>query len=167
MFCPNCATPNEADQNFCRLCGLRLTAIAGELAEQRPSVEYAEILRKKHKLESLGVISLSTAALIGLAMLLSKVFYDKIAHLGIDILLWPAFVAMILSGLLSVLFFNYPSIAMRFEKINPRLPATPRSDIAAPTTRNLLEERPFEPVPSVTEDSTELLHVDARTKKLD
>jgi hypothetical protein len=69
--------------------------------------------------------------------------------------------------LLSVFFFNYPKVFMNFDKLNPRLPHPPDQGVMADTTQKLIEDRPFEGIPTVTEHSTELLHTRARTRKLD
>ena len=161
MFCPNCAAPNEADQHYCRACGLKLDAIAAELVEQRPSAEYAELLKKKNRFERLGVFSLSIAGIIGAMLLLSKVFYYKLILLGPELLFWSAFGALMLFGILSVFFFNYPKVFMNFDKLNPRLPPSRQKDVISAPTNKLLNESRMEPA-SVTEHSTELLPVERR-----
>ena len=156
MFCPNCAAQNSAEQNYCRTCGLKLDAIAAELAEQTPSDEYAVLQRRKRVFEIMGMFSISTAGFIGLGLLLGKAFYYKLILFGPDILFYSATVALILFGLLSVFFFNYPKLFMKFDKLNPRLRASVADkDISLPTNK-LLNDPPFQPV-SVTEHSTELL----------
>lgn len=167
MFCPNCAAPNEKDQHFCRTCGLKLDAIAAELAEQRPSAEFAELLKKKQRFEMMGVASLSLFGLLFFMIVIVKVYEAKAFLFGPGVILWSGVAAMMIFGLLSVFFFNYPKVFMNIDKVNPRLSSTPTNDSEAETTRKLIEDRPFEPVPSVTEDSTDLLYVDARTSKLE
>jgi hypothetical protein len=156
MFCPNCGAENRVEQNYCRSCGLKLDAISQAVAEQFPSKEYAELQRRRELFEKLGLFSLSAAGLIGLSYLLFKVAYYKLILFGPDVLFWSAFVALIGFLLLSVFFFNYPKLFMKFEKLNPRL-SLPNEPTISATTNKLIEDRPFEPVPSVTEQSTELL----------
>ena len=156
MFCPNCAAQNNDDQHYCRTCGLKLDAISREVAEQFPSIEYAKLARRKHAFEVMGVFSLSIAGVIGLMLLLTKVFYYKMLLLGADVLFISASVAIVVFGLLSVFFFNFPTVAMNFEKINPRLPASDAADKEPLDTNKLIEDRPFEPA-SVTEHTTEIL----------
>jgi len=108
MFCPSCGGENRREQNYCRNCGLKLDAITQAVAEQRPSTEYAELQRRKELFEKLGLFSLSVAALIALGLLLAKVTYYKLILFGPEVLFWSAFGALILFGLLSVFFFNYP-----------------------------------------------------------
>jgi hypothetical protein len=157
MFCPNCGGENRSEQNFCRTCGLKLDAITQAVAEQRPSKEYAELQRKKELFEKLGLFSISVAALIGLGLLLAKVTYYKLILFGPEVLFWSAFGALVLFGLLSVFFFNYPKVVMNFDKVNPRLNAA--DPAPADPTQKLIEDRPFEPVPSVTENTTDLLPI--------
>jgi hypothetical protein len=155
MFCPNCGGENRREQNYCRNCGLKLDAITQAVAEQRPSTEYAELQRRKELFEKLGLFSLSVAALIALGLLLAKVTYYKLILFGPEVLFWSAFGALILFGLLSVFFFNYPKVVMNFDKINPRLNTA--DPAPAGPTQKLIEDRPFETVPSVTENTTDLL----------
>jgi len=104
----------------------------------------------------LGIFSISTAGLIGLCLMLAKAFYYKLILFGPEVLFYSAFAALILFGLLSVFFFNYPKLFMKFDKLNPRLPAaTANNDLSLPTNK-LLNDPPFQPA-SVTEHSTELL----------
>ena len=112
----------------------------------------------------LGIGSLSFAGLIGLASLLAKVFYYKLILFGPEVLFYSAFGALVLFGLLSVFFFNYPKLFMNFEKVNPRLPAAEANDPVSLPTNKLIEDPLFEPV-SVTEHSTELLPAAARRKE--
>jgi hypothetical protein len=156
MFCPNCAAQNNDEQRYCRTCGLKLDAIVREVAEQRPSVEYAALARKKRTFEMMGVFSLSTAGLIGLMLLFSKIFYYKMILFGAEALFMSASIALVCFLLLSVFFFNYPKVVMNFEKLNPRLPAPPGDDGEPLPTNKLIEDRPFEPA-SVTEHTTALL----------
>ncbi len=163
MFCPNCAANNRSEQNFCRSCGLKLDAISRNVAEQFPSVEYAKLQKRKETFEKLGLTSLAVTGAIGLGMFIFKVGYYKLMLFGPEILLWSAFGAFAVAGLLSVFFFNYPKQFMKFEKIDPIVSPTDISSDAAPLpTNKLIEDRSFEPIGSVTEHSTELLNVKTR-----
>ena len=151
MFCPNCGGENRSEQSYCRTCGLKLDAISHAVAEQKPSREYAELQRRKDRFEKLGLLSISVSALIGVGLLLAKVAYYKLLLFGPEVLFWSAFGALLLFVLLSVFFFNYPKLMV---KVNPGI-VTP--DTPADPTQKLIEDRPFEPVPSVTENTTDLL----------
>ncbi len=162
MFCPNCAAPNAEDHSYCRKCGLKLDAIAKTVAEQFPSVEYAAIARRIRAFEIVGIFSLSVAAIIGFAMLIAKAFQYKVILFGPDVLFYSALAALLVFGLFSVFCFNYKEF-VNFDKLNPRLPSPETNDAEVPTTRRLIDERPFEQA-SVVEDTTELLAV-PRVKK--
>ncbi|MEQ1605909.1 MAG: zinc ribbon domain-containing protein [Pyrinomonadaceae bacterium] len=158
MFCPNCAAPNADDHSYCRRCGLKLAAIAKNVAEQFPSVEYAALARRIRRFELIGVASLSIAAIIGLSMLIVKAFQYKMILFGPDVLFYAAFAALLLFGLFSVFCFNYKEF-VNFDKLNPRLPVVENEgEVEKVTTNRLLEDRIFEPA-SVTEHSTELLKI--------
>lgn len=164
MFCPNCGGENKSEQNFCRTCGLKLDAISQAVAEQKPTKEYAELQKRKELFEKLGIFSLSTFGIIGFSFLVAKAVYYKIILFGADTIFWSGFVALIVFGLLSVFFFNYPKVFMNFDKINPRLAPDEAKQISQPTQK-LIEDKPFEPAVSVTENSTELLPIENKTRK--
>ena len=166
MFCPNCAAQNDATQHYCRTCGLKLDVIAEALSSQRPSEEFTRLLQRKRRFEFFGVLCISTAGIIGLCILLAAVFYYKMQWVGPELLFQSAGIALALFALASIFFFSYPKLMMKFNKLNSHLPGAPRSYVETATTHKLIEERPFEPIPSVIEDSTELLPVRNKTKKL-
>jgi hypothetical protein len=165
MFCPNCGVENKSEQNFCRACGLKLDTITRVVAEQFPTKEYALLQKRKALFEKLGIFSLSGFGLIAISFLFAVVIYYKMILFGPNVLFWSGFAAFAVFGLLSVFFFNYPKLFMKFEKINPRLPPPEQAQISVPTNQ-LLEEKSFEPIGSITENSTELLHIERKARKL-
>jgi hypothetical protein len=156
MFCPNCAAENRSEQNYCRSCGLNLNPITQAVLEQAPSNEYARLHRRKELFEKLGTFSLSIAGIIAFSFLIVLAAYYKMILLGPEVLFWSGFAALISFLLLSIFFFIYPKLFMKFERLNLDRRQTDRSEIAVPTAK-LIEDRPFEPIPTVTEDSTDLL----------
>ena len=153
MFCPNCASQNDDSQNYCRTCGLKLDVIAAEMMEQKPSEEFAALLKKKRRMELMGTGALSIAGVIGLCMLLAVAVYYKLMLLGPQLLFGSAIGALILFVLASVFFFNYSKFFLKIERANRHSPEN--SELAEPTGK-LLNDPHFEPA-SVTEHSTELL----------
>lgn len=158
MYCPNCGTNTSLDQKFCRSCGLGLEKIALSLAEQRPTKLDENLKERKNRLEQLGVIALSIFGVGVLSLFLymvgSKLMLSQgklvaaLAVLGLIIILG--------SGLLSVLLF---AKATEVEEAgNKRRLQTPDVD----QTGKLLEEGHLEPVPSVTESTTELLFAEKK-----
>ena len=166
MYCPNCGEENRIEQNYCRSCGLRLDAISHAVSEQFPTKEYAALQKRKELFEKLGLFSLSLSGFLAFALILTRAAYYKIILFGEEVIFGAAFVALVVFGLLSVFFFNYPKLFMRFEKINPRLPHQKEPLVSETQRERVLEEKPFQPVPSVTEDSTELLPIENKTRKL-
>ncbi len=164
MFCPNCGSENKNEQNYCRVCGLKLDAISQAVAEQTPSQEYLVLKRRKDVFEKMGVFTLSVTGLIGLGFFLAKVVQYKLIFFGADVLFWSGFAAFVVFGLLSVFFFNFPKLFMNFDKLNPRLSPAEEKQISQPTAK-LIEDRPFETAASVTENTTELLLNKNKTRK--
>jgi hypothetical protein len=164
MFCPNCGAENRVEQNYCRSCGLRLDAISHLVGEQFPTKEYAALQKRKERFEKLGLLTLFLFGFLAFALVFGEAAYYKIILFGANVVFGAAFAAMIGFGLLSVFFFNYPKLFMKFDKVNPRLPSNSETEVAGKTTRNLLEDKPFQPISSVTESSTELLPVKKKTR---
>ena len=162
MFCPNCGGSNSIEQNFCRGCGLKLDAIVEAVSEQFPSKEYAELQRRKERLQRVGVACLTIAGIIGCSKLLFQAARYKLELLGPEVLFWSAGGALIAFLLLSVFFFNYPADPKT--KIRKKRDVEDASPADSVTTR-LIDERPFEPVPSVTEDTTKVLKIPRSHRK--
>ena len=166
MFCPNCASKIEIEQKFCRSCGLKLEAVVQVVSEQIPTKEYAKLQKRKELFEKLGIFSLSAFALIGFAFFISAVGYYKIILFGADVIFWFSFAAFAAFGLLTVFFFNFPKLFMNIDTVNLRLSNPEEGEISKPTNK-FLPDGFIEPIPSVTENSTELLFVENKTKKLE
>ena len=132
---------------------------AQSVGEQHPT-ELAENLREqKKKLERLGVIAVSIFGLGVISFFLYMVGYKVmslfaqgriLAALGLIVL-----VAVLGCGLLSVILF---AKAKEVEEAATKRRLPPPEDMpeAAPKAK-LLSESPLEPLPSVTERTTELL----------
>lgn len=153
MFCPNCAAQNDESQHYCRMCGLKLDAIATELAVQNPSEEVAALLKRKRWMELLGKSALTISGIIGLSLLLTVAVYYKLMLLGPEILFGSAVAALILFLLVSTIFLVYPKFFMKIDRAILKSPEQP--ELTTPTGK-LLNDSPFEPA-SVTEHSTKLL----------
>ena len=130
--------------------------IIADVAAQRPSEEFARLLRRKRRFEMAGVVSLTTAGIIGLCLLLANAFYAKLHIFGPAVLFGSATIALLAFAIASIFFFNYPKLFMKMDRVNPRLDPGPASDRPSPTTNKLLADPPFSPA-SVTEHSTELI----------
>lgn len=156
MFCPNCASKNDSAQHFCRTCGLKLDAIIANVATQRPSKEFATLLKRKKLFERLGLLSLSIAGMVGLMLVLANAFYYKLQFFGPELLFRAASIAIVVFAVTAIFLLKYPKFFMKLDQLNPHLPVETKSPDEPLETNRLLSDPPFEPA-SVTEHSTELL----------
>jgi hypothetical protein len=166
MFCPNCGGENKNEQNYCRSCGLKLDAIRQAFAEQKPTGEFASLRKRRELFEKLGIFTLSVFGFIGFTFLLSIAVYYKIILFGADAIFGAGLGAFIVFGLFSLFFFNYPKFFMKFDKIDLQIAPAEEKRISQPTNK-LIEDKHFEPVPSVVEDSTEKLPIENKTRKFE
>lgn len=162
IFCPNCAASNKIEQNFCRFCGLNLRETADSLLAQFSSEEKAQSFDKLKLIKKL-----SDVASIGLIFIIAA---------GTLFYLYLVSTRMVFSG--ERIFFGLGLIFMisqfGLRQIRRILRARTKKDesVLSPKefknleTAKLLEEKPFEPAASVTENSTKFLFVENKTKKL-
>ena len=164
MYCPNCGTKTSLEQNFCRACGLGLDKIALSLSEQLPARLDQSLQARKDRLEKMGVAALSVFGLGMLSFLLYSIGYKLMLSQGNVIagLAIIGFVVMVACGLTSVVLF-----AKAKELGEEATKRRPQQDLSkgTETTKELLSEGHFEPVPTVTERTTELLAVEKRDTK--
>ena len=166
MFCPNCGANNSTEQKFCRACGLNLEKSAESLLEQIPTAQSASLLKHEKLIERFGNFALGglgVVVLFGGTILIYTVVKKFLVN-GTDIYLAILLIAFIIFALMSLIFviFN-ESLKEKKAKINPIIKneLDEKKDAA-----KLLEEKSFEPIPSVTENSTELLYTKNKTQKL-
>lgn len=166
MFCPNCGANGTTEQKFCRTCGFNLEETSKSILLQIPSAERAEILRREKSLERFGAFAwngFGLVCLIGVGALLYTIF-DKMVWSGKNPLMGIFYAAFIIFGTFSLIYlFFHEDLKEKKKKIALR----EQADLPEPkTTGKLLEDKPFEPIPSVVENSTELLMVENKTKEL-
>jgi hypothetical protein len=166
MFCPNCGANNSTEQKFCRSCGLNLERTAESLLEQMPSAESAKLLKRERNLERFGNFAFGGFGVVLLIVILSIIYWiittviltgDSVFG-GIMLIAFIVFAALTLAYVV----FN-EDLKERKQKTNPTL----KNEISEKLdTAKLLEDKPFEPIPSVTENSTELFPIENKTRKL-
>lgn len=161
MYCPNCGTKTSSDHKFCRACGLGLEKIALSLFEQLPTKVDDSLQARKERFEKLGVAALSVFGLGLLSFLLYSVGYKLMITQGnlVAGLAIIGFVIMIACGLTSVVLF---AKAKEVGEEAAKRPAQQNLSPAGESTKELLSEGHFEPVPTVTDRTTELLVVEKR-----
>ena len=163
MYCPNCGKENSTEQKFCRACGLELDKIVQSLAELKPEKENSNIQKRKELFERLGVFSLSALLVLGFSFLFYKVIYYKLILFGADVLEAFAIAFLFIFGLLTVFFFNYHKFFS--ENFSSSSFRENEKKFSSKETKKLLEEKFIEPVASVTENSTEILYAENKTRK--
>lgn len=165
MYCPNCGSKTATDQNFCRACGLRLEKIAASLAEQLPTKVDLTLQQQKERYEKIGMALLSVFGLGILTFLLYSVGYRLMMTQG-NVLAGLAilgFLVMVVCGLGSVVLF---AKAKEVGDGAPKRSQPASLANGSESTKELLTEGNFEPVPSVTDRTTDLLTVERRKQKL-
>jgi len=166
MFCPNCGANNSTEQKFCRSCGLNLEKTAESMLEQIPSAESAKLLKRERNLEKFGNIALGGFGIVLLTGIIAIIYLiiTKVILSGNSVFGGIMLIAFIIFASLSLAYVAFnEDLKERKQKTNPTL----KNELAEKQdTAKLLEEKPFEPVGSVTENSTELLFVENKTTKL-
>lgn len=154
MYGPNCGQPTPTEQKFCRSCGLSLEKAAQSLVEQLPAVELNKHLRERqHRVERLLYILGGTAAVIFFVSLFWTVINEIIIG-EVPLLGGLIFLAFILGLVVFALLMLYRQSLFKASSKRPSTqPTLPEGE---PTAR-FLSESYFEPIPTVTERTTELL----------
>ena len=161
MYCPNCGKQTATDQKFCRACGLGLEKIAQSLGEQLPARVDQSLVARQERLEKFGVGALSVFGLGLLGFLLYLIGQKLVVSQGslLAILAMVGLVIMLGCGLLSVILF---ARAKELKEEASKRQLQPNANEVAGSTKELLPEGRFEPVPSVTDRTTELLFAEKR-----
>lgn len=162
MYCPNCGNKTSTDQKFCRACGLGLEKIAQSLGEQLPARLDQSLTARKERLEKLGLGALSVFGLGIIGLILYSVGQKLLAQGSLlAILAMVGLVIMLGCGLLSVILF---ARAKELGEQASKRQLQPNANELAGSTKELLPEGRFEPVPTVTERTTDLLFVEKQQK---
>ena len=156
MHCPRCGTNATIGQQFCRSCGLSLEKVAELLGNELPleassrQRELARLRERQQKFQEWGGIAgLITFGLI-LLLFIIVVFSQMILKGGALIPVGLLLVLLaIVAGIMGV--FQAYSKSLKEKLANPPLPKSGESGAA----RNLEAYR--EPVPTITDRTTELL----------
>ena len=145
---------------------MNLESVAESLLSQFPNAQQATLQKQEKMLERFG-----TYVFGGFAVMVG---------LGALSLIIGVIFAMVVSGrdpvkgILLALFLTFASLALSYVFLNEvlkekrkKLKATTATALSPPSeTGKLLETGSFEPIPSIVEDTTNLLPVESRTRKL-
>jgi len=165
MFCPNCAANNSSEQKFCRSCGMNLEQTALTLADQfgpDRSVSSQSIDRFFNSLGKVAFGGFGTVILIGIGYLLFTILTRFILDgsqvaFGVFLMLFVVFAAL---SLVYVIYNEAKKDRTDTKRIEPAV-----FDLPPPDTGKLLSEPSQMPIPSVVENTTDLLHVESGTRK--
>lgn len=167
MFCPNCGANNSTEPKFCRSCGLNLERSAESLLEQLPTAHSASLLKQKKTIERFGNFALGglgVVVLLGVTILIYTII-EKYLVGGMSIYTAVLLIGFILFASLSLIFvvFN-ESLKEKKAKINSKM----TNELGEKTgAAKLLEDKYFESISSVTENSTDLLYSKNKTRKFE
>ncbi|HET9524935.1 MAG TPA: zinc ribbon domain-containing protein [Pyrinomonadaceae bacterium] len=162
MFCPNCGAKTSIEQKFCRACGLGLEKIALSLNEQLPTRPDENLMSQKERLERMGMVLLSVFGVGVLFLLVYGIVYKLMVTQGkiLGGLALLGFIIMAVCGLLSTVLFAKAKEAE--QAASKRRIANKEAAVVGTPTKELLTEGHFEPVPSVTDRTTELLYAEKK-----
>lgn len=156
MYCPNCGSKTSTEQKFCRACGLGLEKIALSLTEQLPAQANEHLLSQKERYERLGVAALSVFGTGILGAILYGIIYKTMIEQG-KILTGLGLIGLVIfmcSGLFAAIMFA------KAKETEEAAGKRRIQQVETTPTKELLTEGNFEPIPSVTDRTTELLAVD-------
>jgi ribosomal protein L40E len=166
MFCPNCGAKNSVELKYCRACGLNLEQTTQSLRAQKPDGRSSDILRREQTLERFGNVAfagLGGIFLIGMIALVYTIL-SKMVFSGQN----PAFgVFLVLFIIFAALSLTYVVFREDLKERKGKLHSAPISDTELGSdTAKLLESGDRQPIASIVEGTTELLHTESKTRKL-
>lgn len=167
MFCPNCGANNSTEQRFCRSCGLNLEQTAESLLMQIPAGKSPRLQKPDSALEKFGKFAFIGFVAIVLAFIAGLIFalvQYAIKHEGAERLIGIGMILFIVFAAL-MLVYVYLAQAMKDRKVRDL--DDNEEYLENKETAPLLEDKPFTPISSIVEDTTDRLHVKQKTKKFE
>lgn len=165
MFCPNCSSNNSTGQKFCRKCGMNLESTSQSLLEQFPGSAQSSLSQRERRLERFGQFAFGGFGLVLLIAVIGIIYtiVTKMILAGTQPWAGALLVLFIVFAVLTLTYVVFKEdLKDRKKTINT---AIDPNRVETRDTDKLLESPVFEPVPSVIEDTTELLAVEKKTRK--
>ncbi len=159
MYCPNCGAQNKKKQNYCRYCGLHLQDIEKSYLNQLAFGRDTKLLKKLRSARKTS----DSAQLFSVIMMIIGIVTMFFSDSAIGKIL-------ITGSLLSFFWVQIIREAVGFiqrrhlgkNDVQNVLNNAEQREFRTRETSKLIEEKPFIPISSVTENSTELLFVDRK-----
>lgn len=166
MFCPSCGAKNGTEQKFCRSCGFNLEISARSLLEQLPSAKSVGLTKREQAIEKFGMVAFTGLGLVLLSGVLGLLYYIFMLNIwnGKNIPLGIILMLLVVFGVMALTYIYI--VASDDGKKMVGNPGMARELDKGVDTGKLLEEGDFQPA-SITERTTDLLHVENRTRKLE
>jgi hypothetical protein len=155
MFCPNCRANNHKRQNYCRFCGLNLQDVARSLTNQLAFGEDSNLLKTLGSVRR--VVDFASAALVGVITVGVVAYLFLGQGLGQDLMKVGLGVFFLLKIIQEVV--GYYQRRERGKTGASKFEQDRIEQLGARETSRLLEEKPRGAIPSVVENSTELLPI--------
>lgn len=160
MYCPNCGAQNNKKQNYCRYCGLHLQDIENSYLNQlafRADTKLLKKLRSARKTSDSAQFFSFIILIVGIiTMFLSDSAMGKTLITGSLLAFFWVQVIREVVGYIQ---------RRQLEKNDVRSNSNDaeRREFKTRETNKLIEDKPFVPVSSVTESSTELHYADKKS----
>lgn len=156
MYCPNCGAKNSTEHKFCRFCGLNIETTIQSLQKQ---------LSKEKKGDNFQILKwLKRSITFGSMFFATLVFVFVVGNYAFDWQIDRSYsrISLAMFGVMRLLDWAIGY----FYKPKGYAEEVGWKEIEQVETNKLIAQKPFEPIPSVTENSTELLTVENKTRKL-
>lgn len=169
MFCPKCATQNLDGASFCRTCGANISlvpqAMTGQIMQTPPPVEEEldESCSRRGRRRELTLDAAFKNMFIGVAFLLISIALSR--TIGAGWWFWMLIPAFSLMGKGVAQYIRLREKEKRMWMAPPRIQSTLPAQEPVRFQRRTDELMP--PVPSVTENTTRHLGVEAPTRHLE
>ncbi|HEX8150901.1 MAG TPA: zinc-ribbon domain-containing protein [Pyrinomonadaceae bacterium] len=160
MLCPNCGTKTTTEHKFCRNCGMNLEPVTRALAAHL-SHGGAAAARAAREAERRAVRRMTNGLFAGILVVI----------FGVLLMAFVPGKAFKFLGVASALLGIVAALAAVFSTLRTAAGAgaeapPPALDGATPNTGRLLHEQTFDRAPaSVTDHTTELLHVEVKDRE--